>query len=92
VINESTHLIWSNEHRGWRRPRGVSYVVHVEEAGRFPHQRVLEECRQALVDWRPDTPYPDIPVAERSAMLILGPSELDNARQYLPRPIRQTFR
>jgi hypothetical protein len=78
VIDESTHLIWSNEHRGWRRAGGLGYSVHVEEAGRFTGQRALEECGRALVDWRPGTPYPDMPIAERHVMLILGRSELSN--------------
>ena len=78
-MDESTHLIWSNEHRGWRRPGGLGYSVHVEEAGRFTRQQALEKCRRALVGWRPGTPYPDIPVAERCVMLILGRSEFGNA-------------
>ena len=79
MIDESTHLIWSNEHRGWRRLGGLGHSVHVDEAGRFTRQQALEECRRALVGWRPGTPYPDIPVAENYVMLILGRSELGNA-------------
>jgi len=78
VIDESTHLK-SNKRRGWRRPGGLGYSVHAEEAGRFTRQQALEECRRALVGWRPGTPYPDIPVAERYVMLILGRGELGNA-------------
>jgi len=55
-MDESTHLIWSNEHRGWRRPGGLGYSVHVEEAGRFTRQQALEKCLRALVGWRPGTP------------------------------------
>ena len=71
MTDELTHLIWNTEHGAWWRPGGVGYSVHIEEAGRFTRRQALEECCRVLVGWRPGTPYPDIPVAERDVMMML---------------------
>lgn len=79
MADELTHLIWSNERCAWWRSGGIGYAVIVEEAGRFTRDQALEECRRALLGWRPGTPYPDIPVLERDIMAILERGELSNA-------------
>ena len=44
-----TYLVWSNEHRAWRKPGGYGYSTGLDGAGRFSRERAIEICRDALM-------------------------------------------
>lgn len=44
MSDEAKWLIWSNEHRGWWRPKSAGYTGIIKEAGRYVHDEAFNIC------------------------------------------------
>lgn len=64
AADDKTHLVWSNEHRGWWAPARFGYVRSHQQAGRYSHAEALAIASNALPgNTTPPGMLPEIPVA-----------------------------
>ncbi len=72
---KETYLIWSNEHRGWYRPKAAGYTLQISKAGRFTREEAVSRSR--VRDQFHGEPPPEIPVPEADAIAAcrLTPTE-----------------
>lgn len=64
----SDYLIWSNEHRAWRKVNRRGYTTHVSLAGRYTRAEAMGICIGARGGWTPGSVPPEIPVLESDAI------------------------